>query len=183
MPEAVRLHLVVAHLDDELGPQRRLLELAAAPAVRLGEAALGRVLEQREHALGDLVVARGRDGRRADVVDLAVVAVEAEEERRDAIGPRLPAHADDDAVGRLLGLHLHDSVPRAGEVREIAALGDHAVEADRFEAVEPAERLVAIARWRGRARSAWRCARGACAASTAARARPRRPSRRGRRTR
>ena len=111
MAEAVRLHLVVTHLDDELGPHRRLLELAAAPAVRLGEAALGRVLEQREHARRDLVVACGRDGGRADVVDLAVVAVEAEEKRRDAIGARLPAHADDDAVSRLLGLHLHDAVP------------------------------------------------------------------------
>ena len=35
--EAVALHLVVAHLDHELGPDARLLELAAAPAVRLGE--------------------------------------------------------------------------------------------------------------------------------------------------
>ena len=89
---------------------------------------------------------RGRDGRRADVVDLSVVAVEAEQQRRDAVGPRLPAHADDDAVGGLLRLHLHDAVARAGEVREVAALRDHAVEADRLEAVEPAERLVAIAR-------------------------------------
>ena len=46
--------------------------------------------------------------------------------------------------------------------REVAALRDHAVEPDRLEALEPAERLVAIARGR-RARSASRCARGALA--------------------
>ena len=47
MPEAASLHLVVAHLDDELRPDGCLLELAAAPAVGLREAALGRVLEKR----------------------------------------------------------------------------------------------------------------------------------------
>ena len=41
--EPVSLHLVVAHLDDELGADSGLLELAAAPAVRLREAPLGRV--------------------------------------------------------------------------------------------------------------------------------------------
>ena len=40
------------------------------------------------------------------------------------VGLRLPAHADDDAVGRLLGLHLDDAVARAGEVRDVAALRD-----------------------------------------------------------
>ena len=49
--EAVALHLVVAHLDDELRPDRRLLELAGAPAVRLGEAPVRRVLDQRQHTL------------------------------------------------------------------------------------------------------------------------------------
>ena len=37
--EAVALHLVVAHLDHELRPDARLLEPAAAPAVRLGRSA------------------------------------------------------------------------------------------------------------------------------------------------
>ena len=40
--EAVALHLVVAHLDDELRPDRGLLELAGPPAVRLREAPVGR---------------------------------------------------------------------------------------------------------------------------------------------
>src|SRR5689334_5998276 len=54
VPETVALHLVVAHLDYELRPDGRLLELAAAPAVRLGEAAVGCALEQRLHELQDL---------------------------------------------------------------------------------------------------------------------------------
>ena len=90
-------------------------------------------------------MSRGRHRRRADVVDLAVVAVEAEQQRRDAIGLRLPADAHDDAVRRLLGLHLHHPVARTGEVRELASLRDHAVEADGLEPLEPAERFVAIA--------------------------------------
>src|SRR4029077_10607084 len=57
MPEPVPLDLVVAHLDDHLGPHGRLLELSAAPAVRLGETPLRGGLKQRQHAGGDLVVA------------------------------------------------------------------------------------------------------------------------------
>src|SRR5439155_19945779 len=81
--EAVALHLVVADLDDELGPHRRLLELAGAPAVRLAEAPLGRVLEQRLHESRDLGLDLRGDGRRADAVELALLVVQAEEERRD----------------------------------------------------------------------------------------------------
>ena len=83
VPEARALHLVVAHLGDELGPQRLLLEPAAAPAVRLREAPVGRLVEQRQHLLGDRVVLARRDRGRADVVDLAVVVVEPEQQRRD----------------------------------------------------------------------------------------------------
>ncbi len=60
VPEAVRLHLVVAHLDHELRPNRRLLELAAAPAVRLREAALGCVLEERRRASRSRRASRAR---------------------------------------------------------------------------------------------------------------------------
>src|SRR6185503_5550077 len=81
--EPPALHLVVAHLDDDLRPHGRLLELAAAPAVRLREAALGRVLEEGQDDVRDLVVPRGRDCGRADVVEVAVVAPEAEQERGD----------------------------------------------------------------------------------------------------
>ena len=81
--EAVALHLVVAHLDDELRLHRRLRELARAPAVRLREAAVRRALQQRPDPLQDLVVAARGDRGGADVVELAVVAVEAEQQRRE----------------------------------------------------------------------------------------------------
>jgi hypothetical protein len=58
--EAVRLHLVVAHLHHELGTDGRFFELPAAPAVGLREPALGRVLEQRQETPRDVVVACGR---------------------------------------------------------------------------------------------------------------------------
>src|SRR5262249_14759352 len=118
VPEAVRLHLVVAHLDDELGTDRRFLELAAAPAVRLREAPLGGVLEQRQHASRDLVVPRRGDRGGADVVNVAVLVIEAEQEGRDAVRSRLPANAHNHAVGALLWLHLDDSLARPREVGE-----------------------------------------------------------------
>ena len=142
MPETMPLHLVVAHLDDHLGPHGRLLELSAAPAVRLGEAPLRGVLEQRQHGGGDLVVARGCHRGRADVVERAVVVPEPEEERGDpAVVAALPAEARHDAVGGLLRLDLHDRGALAGAVRLVAALCDHPVEADRLERLEPLERL------------------------------------------
>src|SRR5262245_48859201 len=71
--EAAALHLVVAHLDDELLPDGRLLEVAGAPAVRFREAPLGGILEQRHDPCRDLVLLARCDGARADVVDAAVV--------------------------------------------------------------------------------------------------------------
>src|SRR5205823_5667969 len=101
VPETRALDLVVAHLDHELRPDGRLLELACPPAIRLREAPVGGVLEQRQHALADLRAPAGRDRARADVVEPAVVAVEAEQQRRDRGPIALPADADDDAVGGL----------------------------------------------------------------------------------
>ena len=66
--EAVALHLVVAHLRDELVAQRRLLQAVGAPAVRLREAAFGTLVEQRQDERRDLVVVAGADRGRADVV-------------------------------------------------------------------------------------------------------------------
>ena len=118
VPEAVALHLVVAHLDHELGSHCRLLELAAAPAVRLREAPLGRVLEQRQHVLRELVVtarARRRPSRRS--------RARRRRGRGRAGGSRsFPASPfqrtpDDDAVGVLLLLHLDHAVARARQVR------------------------------------------------------------------
>src|SRR6266487_6395907 len=52
--EAVALHLVVAHFGNELRAHRRLLQLSCSPAVRLGEATVWRVLQQRLDAVEDL---------------------------------------------------------------------------------------------------------------------------------
>ena len=143
--DAPLLDLVVADLDHELRPERRLRELSGAPAVRLGEAAVGRALQQRLHELERHVVSCGRDGAGTDVVELVLV-VEPEEQRGEPRRLLLPADADDDAVRRLLGLHLHDAVARAGEIRQVAPLGDDPVETDRLEPLEPFDRLVQIAR-------------------------------------
>src|SRR5688500_2394066 len=67
VPEAVPLDLVVAHLGNELRAQRRLLELARAPAVRLREAAVGGLVEERQDERLDLVVTPRSDRRGADI--------------------------------------------------------------------------------------------------------------------
>src|SRR5437763_221400 len=141
------LELVEPDLADELRADAGLLQLARPPAIRLGEAALGRALEERQDERGDLVVPPGADSRRADVAELAVVVVEPEEERRDpALGLRLPAHADDHAVRGPVRLHLDDALAGAGEIRQPVPLGDHAVEAGRLEPVQPLLRSVSGAR-------------------------------------
>src|SRR6266851_3066835 len=66
VPEAIALHLVVAHFDDDLRAHRGLLEVARPPAVRLREAALVRLVEQRPHALLDLLAHLRADSARAD---------------------------------------------------------------------------------------------------------------------
>src|SRR5204862_1571558 len=83
VPEAVLLELVEPDLADELRANAGLLQLAGPPAIRLGEAAFRRALEQWQDECRDLVVPPGADGRGADVAELAVVVVEPEEERRD----------------------------------------------------------------------------------------------------
>src|SRR5437763_2020472 len=141
------LELVEPDLADELRADAGLLQLARPPAIRLGEAALGRALEERQDERGDLVVPPGADSRRADVAELAVVVVEPEEARRDpALGLRLPAHADDHAVRGPVRLHLDDALAGAGEIRQPVPLGDHAVEAGRLEPVQPLLRSVSGAR-------------------------------------
>src|SRR5215208_7053619 len=78
VPEAGLLPLVVANLDDHLGTNSRLLEVARPPPVRLREAALGRLLEERHHALGDLRVPLGCHGGRADVFEGVLLVLQAE---------------------------------------------------------------------------------------------------------
>src|SRR5207302_9777517 len=116
VPEAVALHLVVAHLDDQLGPDGGFLEPARSPAVLLGEAALGSPFEERPDEGQDHGLPTRRDGARPDVVEATVVLVESKQQRRERGRLRLPAHADDDAVRRPVLLHLRDRVTRARQV-------------------------------------------------------------------
>src|SRR5688500_3643214 len=148
VPAAVALRLVVAHFGDEFGAERRLLELAGAPAVGLGEAALALLVEERADERSDLVVVARADRGGADIVGPAVVAVEPEQEGREPFRPVLPADADDDAVSGLVLLHLHDALAGAGKVRQAEPLLDDAVQPGRLEAVEPAGRRVELERRR-----------------------------------
>ena len=79
-----------------------------------------------------------RDRARADVVEAALVVVQAEEERRERVRAGLPAHADDHAVGRPVRLHLDHPVARSGKVGQAEALRDHAVEPGGLQPFEPA---------------------------------------------
>ncbi len=139
MAEAVALHLVEADLDHELRPHCRLLELTASPAVGLGEAAVGRLGEKRQHAGGYLLARASGDRAGADVVEPAVFAVEAEQQRRERLGGALPANPDHDAVGRavLLDLGSHRIARGRADRRGRGAVRDHPVETEGLEAVEP----------------------------------------------
>ena len=107
MAEAVALHLVVAHLDHELRPDRAPPRARPCPSGSAPRSAAPtpRRASGSTRAATSSRVSR-RDGARADVVEPAVVAVEAEQQRRDRLAVALPADADDDAVGRLVLLHL-----------------------------------------------------------------------------
>ena len=147
MAEAMLLELVEAHLDDELRLERRLLELSAPPAVRLAEAPVALLVEERQHLRCDLRLVLRADRGGADVVEVAVVVVEAEQERGDRVAPALlPADAGDDAVCGLVRLHLDDAVARAGEIREAEALRDDTVEARRLQRLEPLVPLLDVVR-------------------------------------
>ena len=144
--EAVRLHLVVAHLDDELGADRRLLELAATPAVWLREAAVGRIPEQRDE--------RASRSRRASPAR-PPPSRRSRSRRRRRRGRAASSRSDPDATSSgaptttqsavFSGFTLTTPSREPGRYGEVDALRDHAVEPDGLEAVEPIESLVAVA--------------------------------------
>src|SRR3954452_8020356 len=146
MSKTVLLQLVEANFDDELLPHRRLLELAGAPSVRLGEALLALLVQQRKHASGDLRLRLRSARARADVVDAAIVTVQTEQKRRDRrAAALLPTDPDDDAVCRLVRLHLHDAVTRPRQIRQTELLRDPPVEPRALQRLQPVPALRHVA--------------------------------------
>ena len=150
MPEAVALELVVAHLDHELRLDRVPVELLALrPAALAARDALvaqvASALELRQRFL-ELAPDVSREARAvADEVELAVVAVETEQQRRDpALTLVAPAEADDHAVGGAIRLHLDYAFAGTRQVGLLEPLCDDPVEAGLVEPLEPALRLLGV---------------------------------------
>src|SRR3989442_10412863 len=176
MPEASPLHVVVRDLADALGPDRLPGQvLAAVPAaaragqalprfvrvsLRLGPVTPGMALERvlsEGRQVGDELLSNRVGERRgdADVVQRAILVIEAEQERADhrAGAVLVPAEAGDHAVG---GARVFDLDHRAlaGAVGRVQTLRHDAVEPGPLEATEPVLREGAIAR--GRREGHWR---------------------------
>lgn len=159
MPEARPLQVVVGDFADADGPQRLPAQvLASIPAARrAGEAlslrvrlrlrlgpvaprvAFKRMLTQRRQ-LGDELLALRIGKRRgdSDVVQRALVVVEAEQERSDhrARSPLVPAETGDHAVGGAPVFDL-DHRALAGSVGCVQTLRYDAVEPGALETTEP----------------------------------------------
>jgi hypothetical protein len=85
------------------------------------------------------------DRSRADVIEMPVLVVEAEQERRDRLSAALlPADPCHHAIRRLVRFDLDDAVPRAGEVGQPELLRDHAVEARGLERPQPLGSLLDV---------------------------------------
>ena len=165
VPEAHALHVVVAHLDDPLGPQRGEREVLAgrppaAGGVLRGAGALllagprPRVLVERRDQRLQLVEQLLAPGHREGPDDphrqqLAVGVVDAEQQAADQVVTALVgAVAGDDAVGGALVLDLgHRAL--VGLVGAVELLGDEAVEPGPLELGEPLRRDGAVGRRRG----------------------------------
>src|SRR2546425_8748528 len=151
--KALLLHLVEAHLADDLGPHLVPRQIAAlrparaalgCPAPLLFRPQMPLLAEWRQQLL-ELRLERACDPRGvADEVERAVVTEEAQQQGGDPRTARPVAH--DHAVGGLVVLDLRDRVARPGPVREVEALRDHAVEPDDLQALEPMRRDRGVAR-------------------------------------
>ena len=166
MAEAIALQVVVLHFAHSLDAQRLPGEVlarapatlpaghAAAPRIGLRPRAPGvllqRVLAQRLELPHELLAHGHRERRgHADVLQLAAVIVEAEEQRADRVLTCLvPAEASHDAVGGARVLDL-DHRALTGLVRELGRLRDDAVQPRALELLEPFFRDVAVVRHEG----------------------------------
>jgi hypothetical protein len=85
----------------------------------------------------------------ADEVEITVLVVQPEEQRRDPPLRLLAvAEPDDHAVGRLVLLDLGDGLARPRPVRRVKSFRHDAVEPGRLDPVEPVFRLLGVARVR-----------------------------------
>ncbi len=155
VPEAVTLEVLVRDLGDPLDAERHprhvLLGVPAVPGTRHPGlrllapplppgVAVERVLLERRELGGELrPQGCGEAARDTDVVQVAVVVVEPEEQRAHTLAVLVDPVSRDDAVGGAEVLHLlHRSL--ALEVGLVGALGHHTVEPCSFEAREPIAR-------------------------------------------
>jgi hypothetical protein len=129
--EAISGDVVVAHLGDEFRPQRLPL---GAPGVRPTAWAAGRVAREArrlDQALERLRQRRplciGDAGGEADMVEAALVVVEAKEQRADLAALRFVPEAADDAIGRAHALDLEHGA-LAGFVRALDPLRHDAID-------------------------------------------------------
>src|SRR5690349_5482828 len=154
--KSVAGHMVVADLDNELGPKRLPVSRAfGAPAARTARCIAGEAgrLDQTLEKPGELGPLGTRNGRgEADMVELALLVVETKQQRADLPARLLVAEAADDAICRPDVLDLqHGAFARA--IGALEPLGDDAVEIA-AGGEEPLPRLAGIGRDRRQAEDA-----------------------------
>ncbi len=159
MAEASAGEVVILELAHELVPEREPFGVAilAGPAagtsgsfsgeafvigrleiVRCGSAVVAD--ERLEDGLEFFAVLFAETGAEADVVELAMIVVQAEQQRADFPALLGVAEAADDAVGGADALDLDHAGALAGCVLAVEALGDNAVEPMGGAAADPALR-------------------------------------------
>src|SRR5262249_6505701 len=146
--EAAAGEVVVADLADKFGLE--CLPFAAAfgaPATGAagsfaGES--GTATQPFDDGLEFPSLLRGEAGAEADVIELAMVVVEAKEQRADGFIFAGIAKTADHAIGGADALDLLHRGAFARGVRQVCALGDDAVEAGRGAFFHPALSLVVV---------------------------------------
>src|SRR5438105_11873300 len=152
MPETAAGEMIVSHFDDDL--RSDWLPFAGSfgtPATRTAGsvARKSRPLLQRFKLLRQRApFARFESRSKPDVMEQAVVIVEAEKQRADHARARRVAKTADHAIGGPNLFHLHHCSPFAGRVRRLELFRDHAVKIS-ADFVEPFLRLRQVGR-RGR---------------------------------
>ena len=133
-------------------PLRSVLQRLGPPGafpVKPGASAQRLELPRQGRALGV-----GDGGGEADMVELAGIVIEAQQQRADEAAVALVAEAADDAIGRAQALDL-DHRPLAGLIGIVEALGDHAVGGAFARVTSASPRPWRGRGWRARGGGAW----------------------------